>query len=660
MSEQYKIIVDKVGYYNFTMPDGFEDNVEVHLFGAGGGVGASTAGGAGGGYVKSNVTISSGDQIGVVVGGGGRNSSGATGGAYGSGCNLGFAGGRGGNGTDPEDNDAGGGGGGGGATAVITLSSTSTANVLSFADVSSFTLGTNTLINNYSIFVDDVANAGGPDNVPLAVPPHGGNVLVFGWTAPTSPETRVCTTTNKIDLSSYSKINYSVLVGSRDGWGDVPESGEPLKLQYSSDGTTWRDLDSISPTAITANVWVTRNVAVGSEAREQDVYLRFWQYRTGATGAGQKRDNWAVDLALGKTPGYTALAVAAGGAGGGGYGDDGASGATAGTPGGVATIIHTSTNGQNGKNGSGGGGAGYPTGGATGIGYGDDGPGSHGGYGGQNYGDVTIAGSAKISGGIGTEYYPGASTGNAGYDGYAVLVFTKKAQMQIKDSGNWKNITEAWVKTNDIDRTLISPPETRTFTSSGLWTVPAGVTSFSVTVNGAGGGGGGYHSGCSGTTTHPGGNGGGGYTNSGTFATIAGRVLNFTIGSAGVGGTASNDGTDGGATTLSGAAVLSVAGGKGGIQGTSSGPGANGIGGGLSNGGLGGKNRDSDPDGKNGGNGSVSITYTVVTKTSAWKKILNAWVKADGKWKRLTSSNTISVIKITETIDTSHDDDHDD
>lgn len=62
-----------------------------------------------------------------------------------------------------------------------------------------------------------------------------------------------------------------------------------------------------------------------------------------------------------------------------------------------------------------------------------------------------------------------------------------------------------------------------TFTSSGTWTVPAGVTTIEVAVTGAGG---------NGNINGSGGGGGGGYA-SGTFTVTPGSVLTITVGTAG-------------------------------------------------------------------------------------------------------------------------------
>lgn len=96
---------------------------------------------------------------------------------------------------------------------------------------------------------------------------------------------------------------------------------------------------------------------------------------------------------------------------------------------------------------------------------------------------------------------------------------------------------------------IFFPPKTNssTFTTSGTFTVPAGV--FNVTMIGGGGGGGG---GGGSNSPDAGGQGGCG-VNPSTFTiqVTPGEVLNVTIGAGGSGGAFSVDGTNGSPTTIS-------------------------------------------------------------------------------------------------------------
>jgi len=139
---------------------------------------------------------------------------------------------------------------------------------------------------------------------------------------------------------------------------------------------------------------------------------------------------------------------------------------------------------------------------------------------------------------------------------------------------------------------------------TSTWTVPCGVTSLTVEAWGGGGGGG------SATINSNGGSGGGGGAYSTYTVTVTpGQIINYTVGSGGLGGTA--NGGDGSLTTI---LALTANGGTGGFQdqgtagtgGTASGgttntSGDNGITGTSATGEAGG-------NGANGGNGGLAVT----------------------------------------------------
>jgi len=247
------------------------------------------------------------------------------------------------------------------------------------------------------------------------------------------------------------------------------------------------------------------------------------------------------------------MIVAAGGGGGGGLGEDWSGGATAGSPGGVATKVYTAPRGQNGgtggSGGSGGGGGGYPFGGATGAYYGDDNIGGQGGYGGQNYANVTVTsssllpGSGTNPGGTTNGYYPGKKLGTAGYDGCVILVFQKLFTAWIKQSSAWKQVSSAYVKVPTTSYTAYSSPAgSATYTSPGThtFTVPAGVTSLNTTIVGGGGGGGGGGSSAGQT-------GGTSYQDLRTITVTPGETITIKVGAGGQGGRSGipNCGSDG-------------------------------------------------------------------------------------------------------------------
>jgi hypothetical protein len=139
------------------------------------------------------------------------------------------------------------------------------------------------------------------------------------------------------------------------------------------------------------------------------------------------------------------------------------------------------------------------------------------------------------------------------------------------------------------------------FTSSGTWTVPAGVTQITVEAWGAGGGGGGSNSNNSGGS----GGGGGGYSMK-TFTVTQNQSISFTVGTGGSGGAENGgNGGNGGDTSILG--VVANGGTGGGANGGTSGTGGSASGGDIivngANGGVGGNTGGNGGNGANGGAG---------------------------------------------------------
>ena len=168
------------------------------------------------------------------------------------------------------------------------------------------------------------------------------------------------------------------------------------------------------------------------------------------------------------------MLVAAGGGGGGG-GSNYQSG-TVGTAGGVATAVNSTARGATSVANyatGGGGGGGYPYGGAAGASVGDDAGGPGGGYGGQNYANASVTSTSLLAGsGINTAgttngYYPGKQLGTAGYDGCVIVVFQKLFTVSIKQSGLWKQVTNAYVKVGATE--IISSTPAISTTNYSAW-----------------------------------------------------------------------------------------------------------------------------------------------------------------------------------------------
>ena len=173
------------------------------------------------------------------------------------------------------------------------------------------------------------------------------------------------------------------------------------------------------------------------------------------------------------------MLVAAGGGGAGG-----GSGSARGLPGGAggtATALNSTSRGQSSTNNyatGGGGGAGYLKGGATGLSVASNAGAPTGGQGGQNYANSIVRattlsnGSGTVPGGVSTALYPDAQRGYAGYDGSAIIVFTKNFRSFIKVGSSWKESNNAWVKVNTAWKQI-----------TGAWTKVDGVWKVISTVN---------------------------------------------------------------------------------------------------------------------------------------------------------------------------------
>ena len=226
--------------------------------------------------------------------------------------------------------------------------------------------------------------------------------------------------------------------GSRGGGGGYAQStvyinpGDEVVLQIGQPGRNGSGMTGgaggIDPT------FRTFQGGSSADARDED-------NDTGPGGGGGGASWVAVN--------GTFVCVGAGGGGAGGFGDDVAPG-TPGLPGGVTTNgLSSNTRGGSASAGwttGGGGGAGYPKGGAAGASYGDDADDAPAGSGGQNFGNVTIAGTGITPGGKNVSYYPGLHIGEQGYPGYIAIVLRKKLNLFLKDSGSWANVAAAYTK----------------------------------------------------------------------------------------------------------------------------------------------------------------------------------------------------------------------
>lgn len=169
-------------------------------------------------------------------------------------------------------------------------------------------------------------------------------------------------------------------------------------------------------------------------------------------------------------------------------------------------------------------------------------------------------------------------------------------QVFIKDSGSWKNCLDVQINDGGTWKSALYEPGSQNYTSAGTFslTVPAGVSTMTVSVY-AGGGGGSACWFCG--DGYPGGGGGsGGYQTNQSLSVTPGESLSVVVGAAGAPGSfvlcsgtsTGRHGYPGGSSSVtSGSGLVSASGGAGGIW---SQPGGGGAGG--------------SPNGANGGSGS--------------------------------------------------------
>ncbi|HBG86141.1 MAG TPA: hypothetical protein DDW62_01175, partial [Marinilabiliaceae bacterium] len=160
-------------------------------------------------------------------------------------------------------------------------------------------------------------------------------------------------------------------------------------------------------------------------------------------------------------------------------------------------------------------------------------------------------------------------------------------------------LTFALLFTSSLAFSALAQEKVETFTSSGTWTVPDGVTQITVEAWGAGGGGGGSNNNNNGGS----GGGGGGHT-SNTFSVIPSQSVPYTVGAGGAGGAANNGtGGNGGQTSI---LSLIANGGTGGAgNGGTPGTGGTASGGTNTTGGIGTQGNDYGQVGGAGANGGI-------------------------------------------------------
>lgn len=454
-----------VGRYQVTMP--FRASVTAYAWGAGGGGGGNDAGtiggiGAPGLYNSATFEVDRGDTLEVFVGTGGRGGAGSAGSAPGGSpgpsrtsingdATKSFNGGSG--GRAGGGGSSGGGGGGGGASGVLVN------NVPAIVAAGGGGGGgagndgnssgnyarrdakiTNNAIGSYAVGIKalDIDNAG---SLTLSLqtqiveyntissitqPPAASGstkVLAFGYGFNAAGTfTRTVQTNSKVNLASSSVLTFF----ARRDTTQTPDSGEDLYLDYSTNGSTWTNITSVSYKVV-ANTWLIRSPQIPAGAKVADgVFLRFRQSVTGTSNFTNK-DLWAMTSVFNGSPtldfrgesGQTKSGDGGGGgAGGGGY--PGAQGGS--TPGGDSSAYA----GQCGGN--------FP----------------------DNEGTTTGTTSPYYKSGFAAG---GNRSGGTGQNGRVFLLIEPISLVSVKVADEWEQVQDAFVKVGgtwrDIDTIYI-------------------------------------------------------------------------------------------------------------------------------------------------------------------------------------------------------------
>jgi len=162
-----------------------------------------------------------------------------------------------------------------------------------------------------------------------------------------------------------------------------------------------------------------------------------------------------------------------------------------------------------------------------------------------------------------TVHYTYTSSPNPlGGDNNSISILTPSGSTYITNNANIRTAAASPTSPSYNIRYL-----SETFTSSGSWTVPAGVSSVTVFAVGGGGSGGSYNA----NGGYAGGGGGGGIS-SGKVDVTPGSVINYTVGAGGIGSISSSGATGAGGNTTFGNIIA-----YGGQAGTGSANGGGGI-----------------------------------------------------------------------------------
>jgi hypothetical protein len=124
---------------------------------------------------------------------------------------------------------------------------------------------------------------------------------------------RIISISARVYLTTVSTLYYYINAADGTNWGESPDAGESIVLEYSYDGSTWETgspLDTTDPTDLPGNTWTLKTVAVPAAVKYYSgVYLRLRQ----TNNSGSNLDFWAATSIIIDTGGSST-----GGGGGGG------------------------------------------------------------------------------------------------------------------------------------------------------------------------------------------------------------------------------------------------------------------------------------------------------------------------------------------------------
>ena len=425
----YILTLKDAGDKTFVMPSGFDSNVTIYCWGAGGG-GTIGASGGGAGYASTLAQIPAGSVVRLQVGQPGTNGDRRTGGIGGTHPSYTrYRGGSAGSAYD-EDWDTGAGGGGGGASAVV--------------------------VDNSPVCV----GAGGGGAGGLGDDSGGGTQGTPGGVYPGS-------TTNIYPVTlSYA---WNGFMNSYAVWGAGQDYTRTINFPVTGTYTFNYAVDNYGQLFLDGSAIITLSGTVTSHFTSTTTYtatVSAGNHTVRVTGVntGGPAGVAAQILKPDSSELWNTRALTVSG------------GLTATSDGGTSPNAWTS---------GGGGGGGY-YGGEPGTSYGDDAGNAPGGNGGQNYGAIIESGSGTLPGGTTSIYYPTtpANIGRAGYPGYIVMKFTRKPGLRIKSpdgSGNWVDIINSYVRTDDPRPGIVA--DSKIFTTAGTtsYTIPKEVKSLTIT-----------------------------------------------------------------------------------------------------------------------------------------------------------------------------------